>query len=99
MRLRFGGPRSSGSRTVIAASKAIKELGLRCPEATARIGFGESPYGWGAGPPLTVIAQPTQTLGEQVMERPADLVDGLPPALPLAPLSCRLGTRCPCRGR
>ena len=42
---------------------AVNELGLRCPEDIALVGFDDHPWAAVSCPPLTVIRQPAQELG------------------------------------
>jgi DNA-binding LacI/PurR family transcriptional regulator len=43
---------------------AINELGIHCPEEIALVGFDDHPWAAVSYPPLTVIRQPAQQLGE-----------------------------------
>ena len=43
---------------------AVKELGLRCPEDIALVGFDDHPWAVISDPPLTVVRQPTRELGQ-----------------------------------
>ncbi len=44
---------------------ALKELGLRCPDDIALVGFDDHPWAAVSDPPLTVVHQPTINIGEE----------------------------------
>src|SRR3712207_1328318 len=46
----------------LGALLAIKQLGLRCPEDIALVGFDDHPWAAVADPPLTVVRQPSREL-------------------------------------
>jgi DNA-binding LacI/PurR family transcriptional regulator len=48
----------------LGALQAVKELGLRCPEDIALVGFDDHPWASVSAPPLTVIRQPVLQIGE-----------------------------------
>ena len=47
----------------LGALQAIKELGLRCPEDVALVGFDDHPWASVSAPPLTVVRQPILEIG------------------------------------
>jgi LacI family transcriptional regulator len=52
----------------LGALLAVNELGLRCPEEIALVGFDDHPWAAVSDPPLTVIRQPAQRMGQVAAE-------------------------------
>ncbi len=57
---------------------AVKELGLSCPEDIALVGFDDHPWAAVSNPPLTVIRQPGQQLGEAAARTLLAMINGEP---------------------
>ncbi len=55
---------------------ALASLGLRCPEDVALVGFDDHPWAAVSNPPLTVIRQPTLTIGETAAHLLLDMLNG-----------------------
>lgn len=53
----------SNNFLTLGALLALKDLGLRCPEDVALVGFDDHPWAVVSNPPLTVIRQPVCELG------------------------------------
>jgi len=53
--------------STMGALKAIRELGLRMPQDIAVVGFDDIPMATELITPLTVVAQPTQEIGEEAV--------------------------------
>lgn len=60
----------------LGALLAIKELGLRCPDDIAVIGFDDHPWAVVSNPPLTVIRQPSRCVGQAAAKMLLDLING-----------------------
>ena len=52
----------------LGALLGLKEMGIRCPEDIAIVGFDDHPWATVSNPPLTVIRQPTYDIGKQAAE-------------------------------
>lgn len=52
----------------------LKEMGLRCPEDVALVGFDDHPWAAVSDPPLTVIRQPARQLGQLAARILLDLI-------------------------
>lgn len=55
---------------------ALQELGLRCPDDLALVGFDDHPWASVSCPPLTVVRQPAQQLGLRAAEMLLGLING-----------------------
>ncbi len=55
---------SNNNLLTLGALFEIKELCLRCPEEVAFVGFDDHPWAIVSDPPLTVVKQPAQEIGE-----------------------------------
>lgn len=75
---------------------AIKELGLRCPEDIALVGFDDHPWAAVSNPPLTVVRQPTRELGQIAAQMLLALINGERPAESRVILECELIMRKSC---
>jgi len=60
----------------LGALLAIKELGLRCPEDISVIGFDDHPWATVSDPPLTVVRQPAQQIGQVAARMLLSLING-----------------------
>jgi DNA-binding LacI/PurR family transcriptional regulator len=80
----------------LGALLAIKELGLRCPEDIALIGFDDHPWAAVSGPPLTVVAQPAQQLGQVAAQMLLALINGEQPPESRVILDCEVMSRQSC---
>jgi DNA-binding LacI/PurR family transcriptional regulator len=80
----------------LGALLAMGELGLRCPEGISVIGFDDHPWAAVSDPPLTVVKQPTQQLGQVAAKMVLALIRGeeLPESRVL--LECELIVRQSC---
>lgn len=80
----------------LGALLAINELGLRCPEDIALVGFDDHPWAVVSNPPLTVVRQPAQKLGQVAAEILLGLIDGEEPPASRIALDCELVLRQSC---
>jgi LacI family transcriptional regulator, galactose operon repressor len=78
----------------LGAMDEIRARGLRVPDDIALAAFDDIPWFLHTDPPLTAIAQPTDTLGHSAVRALVDLIEGRP-AAPVA-LTARLVTRRSC---
>lgn len=62
----------------IGALKQIKQQGLRVPEDISLVGFDDIPFAAYCDPPLTTIAQPTETFGRLAVEMLIALIEKKP---------------------
>ncbi len=60
----------------LGALLAIKELGLKCPDDIALVGFDDHPWAAVSNPPLTVIRQPVAAIGESAARTLIALLNG-----------------------
>lgn len=75
---------------------AVNELGLRCPEDVALIGFDDPPWAAVSNPPLTVIRQPSRQIGQVAAQMLLNLINEQPPAETHIQLDCELVLRQSC---
>jgi LacI family transcriptional regulator len=59
---------SANNLMTLGALHALRELGLRCPEDLALVGFDDTDWAGIFSPPLTVVAQPVAKLGQTAAE-------------------------------
>lgn len=71
---------SANNLMVIGVMKAIRDLGLKCPDDVSVASFDDFPWADVFQPHLTTIAQPVQAIGEQaaklILDRVARKADG-----------------------
>lgn len=60
----------------LGALLALKEMGLRCPEDLALIGFDDHPWARVCEPSLSVVRQPSRQMGQVAAEMLCTLIDG-----------------------
>ena len=75
---------------------AIKDLGLRCPDDIALIGFDDHPWAQVACPPLTVVRQPARQVGQSAAQMLVNLINGQPLEQTKIMLACDLVLRQSC---
>ncbi len=80
----------------LGALLAIKDLGLRCPEEIAVIGFDDHPWAAVSNPPLTVIRQPSRSVGQAAASMLLDLINGRELSETHVLLDCELVPRQSC---
>jgi LacI family transcriptional regulator len=80
----------------LGALLAIKDLGLRCPEEVALVGFDDHPWAAVSDPPLTVIRQPARQLGQAAAEILVVLIDGGQTPVSRVILDCEVVLRQSC---
>jgi LacI family transcriptional regulator len=80
----------------LGALLAVQDLGLRCPQDVALLGFDDHPWAAVSDPPLTVISQPARQVGQVAAQMLLDLLQGreLPKLRVL--LDCELIVRASC---
>jgi DNA-binding LacI/PurR family transcriptional regulator len=66
----------STNQLSLEALATLKEMGLRCPEDVALVGFDDHPWAAVSDPPLTVIRQPARQLGQLAARILLDLING-----------------------
>jgi LacI family transcriptional regulator len=71
----------------------LKEMGLRCPEDVAIVGFDDHPWAAVSDPPLTVVRQPAREIGRQAAEMLYSLIAGRPLASETVEMHCELIVR------
>ncbi|MFZ4457039.1 MAG: LacI family DNA-binding transcriptional regulator [Bacteroidales bacterium] len=80
--------------TALGALKAIKEVGIRCPEDVALVGFSETEIAQLVEPPLTSIQQPTFEMGETAAKLLLEQITMAAPPVPrTVSLSAKLNIR------
>ena len=75
---------------------AVKDLGLRCPEDVALLGFDDHPWAAISNPPLTVVSQPAREIGRRAAQSLRKLMDGMEITEPVTELECELIIRDSC---
>lgn len=68
----------ANDRMAVAAIEALTDIGLRVPGDVAVTGFDNSSECANSGVPLTTVAQPLQTIGEQAAQMLLDELSGRP---------------------
>ncbi len=85
---------ASSSLAALGVMRACLELGLRIPEDVSLIGYDEYPYAPLLAPPLTTIAQQTQSIAEAASRLLLDWLDsGKPPEKSAIVLDAKLVPR------
>jgi LacI family transcriptional regulator len=68
---------------MIGAMKAVRDLGLNCPDDISVVGFDDFPWAEAFTPQMTTIAQPIRQMGEEtvrlLVERLTDKTTRVPP--------------------
>lgn len=72
---------------------AVHDLGLRCPEDIALVGFDDHPWAAVASPPLTVVRQPAEEIGRTAAEMLLTIINGGEPENPHIILPCEVIVR------
>ena len=86
----------SAAALSLGALLMIRELGWRCPDDIALIGFGDHPWAAVSDPPLSVVRQPTRRLGQVAAEKLCGLLNGERSPQPRVILECELILRESC---
>lgn len=73
---------SANNPMVVGAMKAIRDLGLRCPEDVSVACFDDFPFADVFQPQMTTIRQPVEAIGEQAVAMLLDRINGSAPATP-----------------
>jgi LacI family transcriptional regulator len=87
---------TSNNLLSLGAMLALQEMGLRCPQDVALIGFDDHPWARVCNPPLSVVRQPSRRMGQVAAETLCALVDGREPASSCVRLECELILRQSC---
>jgi LacI family transcriptional regulator len=80
----------------LGALLAIGDLGLRCPEEIALVGFDDHPWAAVSHPPLTVVRQPSLEVGKRAAEALLALLHNEAPEQTVTLLECELVVRQSC---
>ena len=83
---------------MLGALLEIKEMGLRCPEDVALVGFDEHPWAAVCEPPLTVVSQPAHAIGRTAAEMLCTMIDGGNVESLCVELECKVLVRQSCGG-
>jgi DNA-binding LacI/PurR family transcriptional regulator len=81
----------------LGALLALKDLGLRCPQDVALVGFDDHPWAAVSDPPLTVVRQPAEQIGRTAAEILLALLEGEQVDETNLWLECELVERRSCR--
>jgi LacI family transcriptional regulator len=73
---------SANNPMVVGAMKAIRDLGLRCPEDVSVVCFDDFPFADVFQPQMTTVRQPVEAIGEQAAALLLDRINGTAPASP-----------------
>jgi DNA-binding LacI/PurR family transcriptional regulator len=77
----------------LGALLELRDLGVRCPEDVALVGFDDHPWAAVANPPLTVVRQPARELGRTAAGILLALIRHAPVPTTPAMLDCELIVR------
>ena len=80
----------------LGALLALKDLGMRCPDAVGLLGFDDHPWAAVSDPPLSVVRQPSRQVGQTAAEILCRLIAGEPIPEQCVQLDCELVVRCSC---
>jgi DNA-binding LacI/PurR family transcriptional regulator len=80
----------------LGALLALKDLGLRCPDDVALVGFDDHPWAAVSDPPLTVVRQPVLQIGEKAAQILLSLLNGNQLAQAKTLFDCELVIRHSC---
>jgi LacI family transcriptional regulator len=80
----------------LGALWAMGELGVGCPESVSVVGFDDHPWAVVSNPPLTVIKQPSERIGQTAAEILLTLLKGQPADEMNVRLECELVERRSC---
>jgi LacI family transcriptional regulator len=80
----------------LGALLAMRDLGLLCPEGVSVVCFDDHPWAAVSEPPLTVVRQPAQQLGQVAAEMLLSLINGEQPPQTRVLLECELIIRQSC---
>lgn len=86
----------NNNQLTLGALLAARELGLRCPEDIALLGFDDHPWAAVSAPPLSVVAQPVREMGRVAAELLLRLTNGQNIDKPTVRLDCQLVLRESC---
>jgi LacI family transcriptional regulator len=82
----------------LATLLALRDLGLRCPQDVALIGFDDHPWAVVTTPAISVVRQPTRELGREAAKMLCSKINGDPVEQTTVLLPCSLvlrGSCCP----
>ena len=77
----------------LGALMGLQELGLRCPDDVAIVGFDDHPWAQVSDPPLTVVRQPTYAIGQSAADKILGALNGNRTDIPSAIFNCELVIR------
>lgn len=80
----------------LATLRAIRDVGLRCPQDVALIGFDDHPWATITTPALSVVKQPARELGQAAAHMLCSKINGEPVEQPTVILPCSLVLRESC---
>ena len=77
----------------LGALMGMQALGLACPQDVAIVSFDDHPWAQVSNPPLTVLRQPTYTIGETAARKVLQALNEDDAAIPSALFNCQLIVR------
>ena len=77
----------------LGALIGLQELGLRCPDDLAIVGFDDHPWAAVSRPPLTVVTQPTYAIGEIAAQKLLEAIQSPNTNIPSTVYNCELVVR------
>ena len=80
----------------LGALLAIRDLELRCPEDVAVVGFDDHPWAAVSDPPLTIVRQPAERVGQAAAEMLLALINDEKVSEPHIVLDCEVVPRQSC---
>ncbi len=77
----------------LGALMGLQEMGLKCPADVAIVGFDDHPWAQVSNPPLTVLRQPTFSIGETAAHKVLKALNDGDNEIPSALFNCQLVER------
>ncbi len=87
---------SSNNLLSLGALMGLREMTLSCPSDVAIVGFDDHPWAQVSDPPLTVVRQPTNAIGQTAARKLLKALNDVEAEIPSALFNCQLVRRQSC---